>query len=155
MAWIHKNNEFNRGKKRYQPNFKQKYLSRDLPVIRSSWEFKVCKWLDHNESVVGWASEPFGITYYDPWSQKKRKYYPDFFAKIKDKNGVVKNWLIEVKPQKDAAPPRRGRGRNYKFLQEQKKRYITNMAKWAAAKRVAKRNGWYFQVLTEKEIFGL
>jgi hypothetical protein len=155
MAWIHKQNDFNRGKKRYQPIFKQKYISHELPIIRSSWELKVCKWLDKNENVISWASEPFGITYYNPWTQKRSKYFPDFFAKIKDKNGDVINWIIEVKPQKDSIPPKRGKGKRLSYLQEQKKRYMVNMAKWSAAKRVANRNGWKFQILTEKEIFGL
>lgn len=155
MAWIHHQKDFNKGRKKYDPVFKEKYLTRNFPVIRSSWEFKVCKWLDTNESVISWASEPFGIKYYDPWTKKRRQYFPDFFARIRDRDNNIINWIIEVKPTKDTLPPKRGRGKKLSRLQEQKKRYVQNNAKWAAAKRVAEKNGWKFQVLTEKEIFGL
>lgn len=130
----------------------EKYIGKSPPICRSNWEYSVCKYFDTNPSVIEWASEPFSIPYFDPTTQKKRRYFPDFLAKIVNSNNEIDTWLIEVKPNKETKPPRNTKQKSNKTYIWEQKAYKINSAKWKSAMKVCERKGWKFKILTEKTI---
>ena len=139
--------------KRFVPMNENKYVGKDYPVTRSSWETRFCEWCDKNPSVVSWASESIQIPYHDPVSKKDRRYYPDFSMVVKDVDGKLKKWLVEIKPYKETIPPtvhgnKKDRTVMYEFCT-----YQTNVAKWKAAQIFCRKYGIEFKILTEKDLF--
>ena len=138
---------------RYIPKNMEKYIGRDLPITRSSWERKMCQWLDCNPNIIQWSSESNTVPYYDPIQMKNRRYYPDFFIKVKDTNGNMIKYLIEVKPEKETKPPTHNKKYSKKTKLWQEATYATNIAKWEAAKKYCHKLGYKFMIITEKELF--
>jgi len=143
----------------YRPKNVDKYVGNPPHcVCRSSWENIFCKWADMNPSVVEWASEPIGIPYVDKTQKdyrgmpKKRRYYPDFIVKVLNKQGKIDTWIVEVKPEKETRPPRVTKGKSQKTKVYEAKAWGTNQAKWQSAERFCKDRGWYFKILTEKQL---
>jgi len=112
----------------------------------------MCKYMDKNENVLRWASEEIAIPYISPVDNKPHKYYPDFLAEIKTKDGKIQKYLIEVKPYKQTKPPV-AKSRKTKTYHINMKTYAVNTAKWKAARELCENNDWKFTLLTEKEIF--
>lgn len=140
-------------KSKYKPENPAKYIGNSANIIcRSTWERKVCKYLDRNENVVKWASEELAIPYISPVDKKPHRYYPDFIAEIKEKNGDVQTYLIEVKPYKQTRPPAK-KSKVTKTYRMNMKTYMINEAKWEAAEKFCTNNDWKFKILTEKNIF--
>lgn len=138
-------------KSKYKPENPDKYIGNVENIIcRSSWERKMCKYLDLNENVIKWASEEFSIPYYSHVNKKWRRYYPDFMCEIKDKSEKVKTYIIEVKPLKQTKQPVKKTGK--KYLSEMAT-YSINKSKWEAAEKFCNENGWIFKILTEKDLF--
>lgn len=136
----------------YHPVNKEKYLGDKYPILRSSYEVKFCRWLDINPNVKFWNSEQIEIKYYDPTTNKVRRYFPDFFMRAIDKNGVVKNYVIEIKPFKETKPPRMAGKKKKQTLLYEQKVWLKNQAKWKAAIDWCKNNGCEFKILTEKQL---
>src|ERR1035437_6595169 len=94
------------GKQYYQvtdifPHLKRKerYIGTRPCTMRSGWEISfVLYFLDVNPSVVSWASETIIIQYINPLDGKSHRYFTDFNAVIKNKNGEVKEYIFEIKP---------------------------------------------------------
>ena len=69
---------------KYQVKKPEKYVGDVSNVVsRSSWETKFMRWCDMNPSVELWGSEIKAIPYYSKADQKVRRYYPDFFIRVK------------------------------------------------------------------------
>lgn len=156
MSWM--SNKIGKNDIKYTPVNKEKYMGKTrFAVCRSSWELVLCRYLDSNPSVLQWKSEPFGIPYFDPTQRdkknhlKKRMYYPDFIAKIKN-NNKLQIWLIEVKPYKETMPPKTTAKKKKKTLLREARTWEINQAKWKAAINYCNRKGWKFKILTEKQI---
>lgn len=131
----------------------KKYVGRYPIIIRSGWERMFCQWLDVNAIVLEWSSENIAIPYYDPVQQKNRRYYPDFWMKVKNKKGGTAKYVVEIKPAKETKPPTK-RGRKTKKTQLfQESTWITNQAKFKAAEQYCKKMGYIFKIMTEKELF--
>lgn len=118
-------------------------------VYRSSWELRVMKYLDEHPNIIWWASEELPIPYKSPVDQKVHRYFPDFIARIRQKNKEV-TVVMEVKPHKQTQLPTQKR-RTQKFLQEVAT-YAVNQEKWRAADLFCKEHGWKFMLITEKEL---
>jgi hypothetical protein len=79
-------------------------------IYRSSWEKRAFEFLDKNEYILGWASEPFPIAYMKPVMRngvlimKKSRYFPDLYVEFIDANGKERRQLIEIKPLKQTKP---------------------------------------------------
>ena len=136
------------------PRFASKYVGRYPIVVRSSWERMMCQWLDSNPDVQKWSSEGHIIHYYDPIQQKRRRYFPDFFAVILNKSREPVKYIIEVKPNKETKPPVKTRGQSKKTQLYQEATWLTNQAKFDAAQQYCKKLGYRFKLLTEKQMFG-
>ena len=120
-------------------------------VCRSSWERKFCQWCDMNNSIISWASEEFSIPYVSPKDNRVHKYYPDYLIKVKEKNDMIKTYVVEVKPYKQTRPPKTPKRKTKSYLTECVT-YAVNQAKWKAAKEFCEDHRIEFKVVTEKEL---
>ena len=55
-----------------------KYVGKNKPRYRSGWEMTFMMFLDSNDNVINWASEPVRIPYRNPLTGKNTNYVPDF-----------------------------------------------------------------------------
>lgn len=141
---------------RFTPKHPEKYVG-DVNniVMRSSWEKKFAIWCDNNPSVIQWNSEGIPIKYWHSVDQKIRRYYIDFFVKLKTKDGSIAKLAIEVKPACQKNPPVKPKRRTAKSEQRYINECITyqqNQDKWRAAEEWCKQNGFKFLVMTEHEL---
>ena len=141
--------KYHQGK--FKPKNPQKYNGNpDNIIFRSSWELKVLKWLDVHPSVIWYASEELPIPYYNPIDKKMHRYFPDFIVKMKQRDGSVMTYLLEVKPESQTKQPVRKR-KTQKFIQESVT-YVVNQCKWKAADEFCHEHGWKFMIITEKDL---
>lgn len=139
-------------KGRYKVTHPKKYKG-DLSeiVYRSSWELKFMRWCDYNKNVLEWGSETTIIPYRSPVDSKVHRYFVDFYIKIKNKDGKISKYLVEIKPEKFTKPPIIPKRKTKRFIQEVFN-YGTNQAKWKQANKFCLDRGWEFLVLTEKDL---
>ena len=76
-----------------------------------------------------------------------RRYFPDFWAIIKQSDGSEKKYIIEVKPNAQTKPPKKGK--NKEVYIEAMKTWIVNQDKWKAATEFAQKNGFNFMIMDE------
>lgn len=137
---------------KYTPVNKQKYVGDvDNIIMRSSWESKLAHFLDLNDSVIKWGSESRPILYNSTVDRRVRRYFPDFFVVLKDREGKERRMIIEIKPWVQTQPPRTTRRKKSVLLAEVAE-YKRNQEKWAAARKYANKIGWEFVVMTEREL---
>ena len=139
-------------KSKYTPIYPSKYQGNTKHIIcRSSWERKLCQWCDMNNSIISWASEEFSIPYVSPKDNRVHKYYPDYLIKVKEKNDMIKTYVVEVNPYKQTRPPKTPKRKTKSYLTECVT-YAVNQAKWKAAKEFCEDHRIEFKVVTEKEL---
>ena len=135
---------------RYKPENPQKYAGNVNQIIyRSSWELQVMIKFDRTDSVILWNSEGLAIPYLSPLDGEIHRYFPDFLIKVREKTGVEKTYLIEIKPHSQTHL--RTQKRNTRKFLNEVATYSINRAKWAAADLFCKEQGWTFKVITEKD----
>lgn len=138
----------------FTPKNPSKYSGNvDNIVYRSSWEKRLMKHLDLHPDVLQWCSEEKGciVPYQSPLDNKIHRYFIDFWVKLRTKEGNIEELLIEVKPRKFTQKPA-PRKRKTKKYQQEMAQYATNLAKWDAAEKWAKRRGMKFVILTEETL---
>ena len=106
---------------------------------------------DKNQNILEWASEEIAIPYRSPIDNRVHRYFPDFYMKVKEFNGKIKRYVIEVKPAKQTKPPAKPKRQTKGYLREAYE-YAKNQAKWEAADDWCKDRGYEFKVFTEKEL---
>ena len=106
---------------------------------------------DSNRKVIEWSSEEHIIPYKDPVQKKWRRYFPDFYMKVKEANGKIKTYLVEVKPKRQVEGPKPQKRKTKKYLREVFD-YATNQAKWEAANDYCRDRLWTFRIVTEREL---
>ena len=139
-------------KGKYQPAFPQKYKGNPQNIVyRSLWERKFMIYCDTNENILEWFSEEIAVPYRSPIDNKIHRYFPDFYIKVKESNGQIKKYIIEIKPKKQTIEPipqkRKTKGYIYEVYE-----YAKNQAKWKAAEEFCKDRQWQFKVLTEDDL---
>ena len=135
----------------FKPTKPRKYKGDVSNIIcRSSWESKFCGYCDLNENIIQWGSEEFFIPYRAP-DGKVRRYFPDFLIKVKESNGKIKTYVIEVKPLKQTKPPKKRKKVTPSYLYECKT-YAVNEAKWKFAHDWCENRGIEFKIITEREL---
>lgn len=120
-------------------------------VFRSSWEKRFFIWADTNPSVIFWSSEETIVPYVCGTDNKIHRYFVDVTMKIRDTNGNVSSYLVEIKPYAQTQPPKFKGRQTPRYLNEVET-YVKNQSKWAAAKKYAEDRGAKFMVITEKEL---
>lgn len=142
-------------KGKFKPKNPGKYLGNPTNIIyRSSWELKLMKYLDEHHDVLRWGSEEIHIHYrspLDPPGSRPRRYFPDFIAEMRERDGKVRVYIMEVKPYAQTKPPENTRKKTKKFISESRT-YAVNEAKWNEAREYCKRRGWGFRIITEYDL---
>ena len=142
-------------KGKYRVNYPKKYKGDINEIIyRSSWELKFMQWCDKTPSIIEWNSECIVIPYYDPVQRKWRRYFPDFYLKVRDINGRIVQHLVEVKPRRQIHGPKRRTGtatRNKTYITEVNT-FATNTAKWEAASEFCKDRKWEWTLVDEHDL---
>ena len=137
------------------PNFRQgaftvknvaKYVGKGTPRYRSGWELTFMMFLDSNDNVLNWASEPVRIPYRHPLTGKITAYVPDFIVTYRGPNNTVKAEMIEIKPKNQSLV-------ESKMNANQRATVAVNYCKWDAATKWCKQQGLVFRVITEDDIF--
>jgi hypothetical protein len=107
--------------------------------------------------VLEYSSEPVGIDYWNSVDKRQAKYWIDGWMKTINKDGVVREWLIEIKPNKFIKPPkspnRLTEKQTWNYVRHAKA-YVVNTDKFKAAKAWAKAHNMQFGIITENFLFG-
>ena len=131
-------------KGKYYPSFPRKYKGDPTNIIyRSLWERKFMVYCDKNQNILEWASEEIAIPYRSPIDNRVHRYFPDFYMKVKETNGKIKNYVIEVKPAKQTKPPAKPKRQTKGYIREAYE-YARNQAKWKMAKEYCADRQWEF-----------
>ena len=137
---------------KYSPKFPKKYKGDPTNItFRSLWERKFMVYCDKNANVLEWASEEIAIPYVSPVDQRSHRYFPDFYMKVKETDGAIKKYVIEVKPLKQCSPPKKPKRQTKGYIREAFE-YAKNQAKWKEAREWCADRQWEFKVVTEKEL---
>jgi hypothetical protein len=130
----------------YQVKNPHKYVGTKTPRFRSGWEMSFMHFLDHNDSILQWASESISIPYRNPITGKQSIYIPDFLITYRTKDNVMKAEVIEIKPKKQSVLESKANARDRAVV-------AVNYAKWDQATKWCRRNGLTFRVITEDDMF--
>lgn len=137
--------------RKWVPKNPHKYAGDPKNIVsRSSWETAFMNMCDTTDQVLMWNSEGLVIPYYNKLDDKMHRYFVDFLVKMRIKDGSEKIFAIEIKPYKETIPP--VPTRNKKRLLLETTTYITNQAKWEAARAFCTKKGIEFIVMTEREL---
>ena len=137
---------------KFSPKNTNKYLGDPTNIwYRSLWERRVMVYLDENSSVVEWSNEEIVIPYLSPVDNKAHRYFPDFFVRLRNKQGLIESTIIEVKPASQTKPPKPQKRATRRYITEVMT-WGVNEAKWKAADEYCKDRGWKFVVVTEKDL---
>lgn len=142
---------------RFEPRNPEKYIGDTHNIIyRSSWEYRFCTYCDNNPSIIKWSSEPTSIEYYNPLDKKMHQYNVDFYLKTQKEDGSQEEWIVEIKPESQTKKPifegvmtlpkLKSYNRNMQI-------WITNQAKFKAAKVWAEKRNFRFGVIDENFLF--
>jgi hypothetical protein len=138
---------------RFHPQNPEKYKGDYTNIIyRSSWELKFMRYCDRNSNILEWGSEEFFIPYLDPTTNKVRRYFPDFIIKVKESNGNMKKYVIEVKPKKQTLPPKQTPRKRQKTFINEVMTYEKKKAKWRSAKEFCEDRQIEFKIITEEDL---
>ena len=139
-------------KRKFIPTNPQKYAGNVSNIImRSSWETRFASWCDRNPSIIKWSSEETVVPYLCPTDNKVHRYFIDFKIQVSTRDGLLKTYLIEVKPSKQTVQPVFPGRKTQKYLAESIM-FVKNQAKWKAASEYAKDRGWEFKIITEHDL---
>ena len=136
----------------FTAQYKEKYKGTFPIVYRSSLELKVMRWFDNNSNVITWGSESVVVPYQSPLDGKLHRYFIDFVVSLKEKEGAIKKFLIEVKPYKQTLQPEATKNKKPKTMIYENMQWALNQAKWKAAEQYANNKGYKFFIITEKHI---
>lgn len=139
-------------KRKYTPVHPEKYIGDPTNIImRSSWETKFAVWCDHNPAIVKWSSETTIIPYKCVTDNRWHRYFVDFKIQVRDKDGNLKTYLIEIKPDAQTRPPIMPKKKTKRYIQEVMT-WGKNDAKWEAAREYCADRGYEFMILTEYDL---
>jgi hypothetical protein len=137
---------------RFHPRNPQKYRGDvDNIIWRSTWECVYMNFLDKNDSVISWSSEEVVVPYRDPITGNMRRYFVDFWARMRTKDGSIQTYLIEIKPANQIAEPIKRKRITKKYITEVTT-FAVNTAKWNAAREFCADRGWSFKILDENDL---
>lgn len=143
---------------RFRPKNPGKYMGDPTNIVyRSSWEFKLMRYLDEHKDVLEWGSEELIIPYRSPIDGKIHRYYTDFVVKQINNKGIKETVVIEVKPKAQTMTPdvskkMTAKGNISRTFLNEVKTWGVNQAKWKAAAAYCDDRGWKFQIMTEDQL---
>jgi hypothetical protein len=155
----------------YVPKNKDKVLKLNTQggvYYRSSWEKKIMYWLDNKKEIIKWGAEclriPYQMTHFDNGDMKVKEhsYYPDFYYEMRNSDGILKQVVVEVKPQKEYEMvlkltegklnvPENGL-RKLKSFEYELKLAQKNRNKWETMIKWCNKKGYEFVIITENHL---
>lgn len=139
-------------KGKFSPKNPKKYKGDPTNIVyRSLWELRVMKYLDGNSNILEWSSEELAIPYLCPTDNRWHRYFPDFYVKAIDANGLLKEMLLEVKPKKETREPTKKKKITKQYITEVTT-WGKNQAKWKAATEYCEDRKWVFKLITEDDL---
>ena len=141
---------------KYKLKHPEKYIGHDTPIYRSSWEARAFSYCDNNKNVLAWGSEIVVIPYFYDIDQKMHKYYTDLYMEVKDRDGVTRKYIVEIKPKDQTTtpkPPKRKTAKSMKNYRDKVLAVRKNECKWEAARQFCKKKGYQFKIITEDHLF--
>ena len=136
---------------RYTPLNPQKYVGDIKNIIcRSSWERKFCMKCDMDPSILEWGSEEISI-WYRSIDNRPHRYYPDFYMKVRQSNGTLEKFIVEIKPKKQTRRPKKPL-RESRVYKNAVLTYERNKRKWSTAAAWASKRKMRFIILTEDHL---
>jgi hypothetical protein len=147
----------------YKPQNPGKCLNKTPPEYRSGLERKLMLVLDKNPNVIEWSSEKVIIPYKHPVKSAQSgtpqysRYFVDFYMKIKVGENF-KEFLIEVKPERQCSPPTNHGNKKKSTIVYENLTFCVNTSKWEAARKWCedqkrlKNRDIKFIIITEKNI---
>jgi TnsA endonuclease N terminal len=136
----------------FTPSNPAKYVGDHRKIVyRSSWEARFMHKFDKEDWVIAWSSEEIIVPYISPVDGRYHRYFPDFVIKVKNAQGEIKTWMIEVKPKKQTKPPEQKKRVTKQYITEVKT-WGVNQAKWNYAKEYCLDRGWEFVIFTEDQL---
>ena len=140
-------------KGKYTIKNKSKYAGDSNKVVyRSLWERRLMVYCDKQKSVVEWGSEEIVIPYYSPLDGKMHRYYPDFYMTVRQKDGSIKKFIVEVKPKKDMKQPPANPKKRTKAWLKSVRTYAMNKTKFKYAEDFCKDKNLEFLILNEDHL---
>lgn len=140
-------------KGKYKPENPTKYVGNINTIIyRSLLERRFMVFCDRNPNILKWASEEMFVPYISPIDNRVHRYYVDFIVEVKEKNGEVKTYLIEIKPERHCKKPENTQNKSKKTFLKELKNWAINNSKWKAAEEFANKQNWSFKIITEKNL---
>ena len=116
-------------KGRYRPSNPKKYKGNPSNIVyRSLWERKFMVYCDNHTKILEWGSEEIMLPYRSPIDNKIHRYFPDFYIKVKESNGKIKRYIIEIKPKKQTIEPKVKKRKTKGYIYEVYE-YAKNQAK--------------------------
>ena len=106
---------------------------------------------DINQNILEWGSEEFCLPYKSPLDNRVHRYFPDFYIKVRESTGIIKQMIIEVKPKRQCMEPKKPKRKTRGYIYEVRE-YVKNQAKWKAAEEYCIDRGFEFKILTENEL---
>ena len=145
---LQRNTNYNQGF--FYPRNLDKFVGKEYKAIyRSGLELEYFRILDKNPNVLKWGSEEVVVPYF--FENKWHKYYVDLFVVFKFGEST-KKYFIELKPYSQTIEPKVNKRKKQMTMLYEAKQWAKNQAKWKAATDFAKKNGWEFHILTEKDL---
>ena len=139
-------------KGKYKPKHPKKYKGDPTNIIyRSLWERKFMLYCDSSNNILEWCSEEISLPYRSPIDNRVHRYFPDFYIKVRESTGIIKKYIIEVKPKKQTLEPIPQKRKTKSYIYEVYE-YAKNQAKWEAAREFCKDRKWEFKIITENEL---
>jgi|TARA_B100001250_G_scaffold93320_1_gene77777 hypothetical protein len=139
-------------KGKYKPKHPRKYKGDPTNIIyRSLWERKFMMYCDSSNNILEWCSEEIALPYRSPIDNRVHRYFPDFYIKVRESTGIIKKYIIEVKPKKQTLEPIPQKRKTKSYIYEVYE-YAKNQAKWEAAREFCKDRKWEFKIITENEL---
>lgn len=136
----------------FKPKNPEKYVGDVTNIVyRSSWEFKFMNFADETPQVLKWCSEEIVINYFSEVDQKPHRYFPDFVMMVRNNQGEIKKYMVEIKPEAQTVPPKK-RARVTKNYLNEVATYSVNTSKWKAAEEWCKKNNMEFIIMTERHL---
>lgn len=137
----------------FTPLNPQKYVGNIEDIIfRSSYELAAFKFCDSEPAILKWNAEEEIIKYISPKDNKPHRYMMDLKIWTKNvKTGVEQITLVEIKPEIQTRPPRKGNKKQDTYIRECAT-WSINSAKWEATRQMCKSRGWNFIHWTEEHL---
>jgi hypothetical protein len=137
---------------KFKPKNPKKYNGNPSKIVyRSSWEARCMNYFDQNDNIIWWASEEVIVPYKHPMDGRYHRYFPDFIIKVRQRNGLLKTMMIEIKPEHQKIGPKKQKRKTQRYIKEVVT-YAVNQAKWEAAEDYCADRRWEFKVLTENDL---